>query len=120
MRIVLVSDTHLAPRATAFAENWTAAAAWIGRNAPDLVVNLGDITADGVSAPEELDAASVVFEALGRPMRLLPGNHDIGDNPLETGPSSEREDGSLSLIASAERAHRSAPAGARPHPSTTG
>lgn len=89
MRIVLVSDTHLAPRATAFAENWTAAAAWIGRNAPDLVVNLGDITADGVSAPGELDAASVVFEALGRPMRFLPGNHDIGDNPLETGPSSD-------------------------------
>ena len=69
MRIVLVSDTHLTPRATAFAENWAAVSAWIDRTAPDLVVNLGDITADGVDAPGELDAASVVFARLGRAMR---------------------------------------------------
>lgn len=89
MRIVLVSDTHLTPRAAAFAENWAAAAAWIDRSGPDLVVNLGDITADGVGDPTELDAASTTFAGLGRPMRFLAGNHDIGDNPLETGPSSD-------------------------------
>lgn len=64
-------------------------AAWITESTPDLVVHLGDITADGVSDPAELDAAFAIFAALARPMRFLPGNHDIGDNPLETGPPPE-------------------------------
>lgn len=87
MRIALVSDTHLTPRTAAHAVNWAAVATWIDATAPDLVLHLGDITADGVSNPEELDLASAVFAAIRRPMRFLPGNHDIGDNPLETGPS---------------------------------
>jgi 3',5'-cyclic AMP phosphodiesterase CpdA len=90
MKIVLVSDTHLAPRATAFRENWATVAAWIDRTAPDLVINLGDITADGAGDPREIDAARAVFDEVAPSMRFLPGNHDIGDNPLETGPSSDK------------------------------
>jgi 3',5'-cyclic AMP phosphodiesterase CpdA len=89
MRIVLVSDTHLAPRAAAFAANWAVVAAWIDRTAPDLVVNLGDITADGAGDAAQLDAAAAVLAPIRCPMRFLPGNHDIGDNPLDTGPSSD-------------------------------
>jgi 3',5'-cyclic AMP phosphodiesterase CpdA len=89
MRLVLVSDTHLTPRAAAFGDNWERARVWIDATAPDLVVNLGDITADGAHDPEELEAARRVFDRLSRPMRFLPGNHDIGDNPIEVGRPNE-------------------------------
>jgi 3',5'-cyclic AMP phosphodiesterase CpdA len=89
MRVVLVSDTHLTPRTAAFVDNWSVVASWIEATPPDLVVHLGDITADGASGLEELDAARTVFARLTVPMRFIPGNHDIGDNPLETGASGE-------------------------------
>jgi 3',5'-cyclic AMP phosphodiesterase CpdA len=76
-------------RTPAFTGNWAVVAAWIDRAAPNLVVHLGDISADGVGDAEELDAAFTAFAGVGASMRFLPGNHDIGDNPLETGPSSE-------------------------------
>jgi 3',5'-cyclic AMP phosphodiesterase CpdA len=89
VKIALVSDSHLTPRTSAFDQNWAVIAEWIDRTAPDLVVHLGDITADGVTDSAELDAAFAACAVIGRPMRFLPGNHDIGDNPLEGGPSSE-------------------------------
>jgi 3',5'-cyclic AMP phosphodiesterase CpdA len=84
LRVAIVSDTHLTPRTAAYAQNWTAVATWIETTTPALVVHLGDITANGVTDPGELDAAAAVFAGITRPMRFLPGNHDIGDNPLET------------------------------------
>ena len=85
MKIVLVSDTHLTPRVAAFGENWGVVRARIEATSPDLVVNLGDITADGAHDPRELEAAPVAFAGLGPQVRFLPGNHDIGDNPIEPG-----------------------------------
>lgn len=85
MKIVLVSDTHLTPRTAAFGENLDIAFTWIKRAAPDLVVNLGDITADGASDASELSPARAAFDALHCPTRFVPGNHDIGDNPMAPG-----------------------------------
>ena len=89
MKVVLVSDTHLTPRTAAFADNWLAARIWIEETAPSLVVNLGDITADGAHDPHELEAAHSAFAGLSGEMRFVPGNHDIGDNPLEPGALNE-------------------------------
>lgn len=85
MKLVLVSDTHLTPRTEAFAENWAVVRAWIEVSAPDVVVNLGDITADGAHDPRELDAARAAFNGLSPDVRFIPGNHDIGDNPIAPG-----------------------------------
>src|SRR5580765_586715 len=85
MKLVLVSDTHLTPRTAAFTDNWRAAQIWIEAAAPSLVVHLGDITADGAHDPGELAAARSVFAGLAQEMRFVPGNHDIGDNPVEPG-----------------------------------
>ena len=89
MKVVLVSDTHLTPRTAAFTDNWLAARIWIEATAPSLVVNLGDITADGAHDPHELEAARSAFADLSAEMRFVPGNHDIGDNPLEPGALNE-------------------------------
>jgi predicted phosphodiesterase len=81
MRIAIISDTHLSERTPRFADNARAALDWIGRASPDLIVHLGDITADGAAYPEELAFARDVFADTPARMRFLPGNHDIGDPP---------------------------------------
>jgi 3',5'-cyclic AMP phosphodiesterase CpdA len=89
MRFVLVSDTHLTPRTPAFGDNWAVVRAWIEAVEPDVVINLGDITADGAHDPRELDAARAAFDGLPGDVRFIPGNHDIGDNPIEPGAPSD-------------------------------
>ena len=85
MKLVLVSDTHLTSRTAAFGDNWAVVRAWIEASAPDVVVNLGDITADGAGDSRELSAARAAFAGLRPDVRFIPGNHDIGDNPIEPG-----------------------------------
>jgi len=55
---------------------------WIGDLRPDLVVHLGDISVDGASNPAELREAAAAFADLNVPIRFLPGNHDVGENPI--------------------------------------
>lgn len=82
MKIALVSDTHVADRAVAFAGNLGAALDDIRREECDLIIHLGDITADGEHQPAEFAEAKAMFAQASAPVLFLPGNHDIGDNPL--------------------------------------
>lgn len=81
LKIILLSDTHVAPRAPAFNANVSAILEWLRTSPADLVVHLGDITADGVIHGDELEFAARLFEPVAPPLYFLPGNHDIGDNP---------------------------------------
>lgn len=85
MRIGVVSDTHLARRAPAFCRNWEVARDFLVSLSPDLIVHLGDISADGAGSADDLAEAAACFESLATPMRFLPGNHDLGDNPIRPG-----------------------------------
>jgi len=82
VKLLLLSDTHLTPRAPGFSGNWDAARAWIARTRPDMTIHLGDITADGAHDAGELRAARDQFNMTPGNIRFLPGNHDIGDNPI--------------------------------------
>jgi 3',5'-cyclic AMP phosphodiesterase CpdA len=81
VKIVLIADTHLAADAVDFNANTAAALAWAGEIGADMIVHLGDITADGAEHVEQFDAAHDVLAKAVTPMRLVPGNHDIGDSP---------------------------------------
>lgn len=81
MRIAVVADSHLAVEAPALNANLVAAAAWIRSERPDLAVHLGDITAHGVEDPTAFAFAAGLFGDLPCPVRWLPGNHDIGEDP---------------------------------------
>jgi 3',5'-cyclic AMP phosphodiesterase CpdA len=81
MRILLITDTHLAPEATPCNENWRAAKAFARRSASDLTIHLGDITFDGIDSPAQHDFALAACADWPTPLRFIPGNHDIGDNP---------------------------------------
>jgi len=81
MRIVLVTDSHLAPSATACNDNWRAVRDYVARSDADLTVHLGDITVDGAKDPAQFDFVRGLCADWPTPLRFLPGNHDIGDNP---------------------------------------
>lgn len=85
MRIAVVSDTHLAPGAHAFLAGAERALDWVGLTRPDLVVHLGDVTADGVLAPVQFGYARDVLARLSAPAVFTPGNHDVGDTPPKGG-----------------------------------
>ncbi|HRD97447.1 MAG TPA: metallophosphoesterase [Rubrivivax sp.] len=79
MRIALIADTHLSPRSPECVANWHAARRAVGRLAPRLTVNLGDITLDGQKHPGEFQFAAQLAQYWPTPMRCVPGNHDVGD-----------------------------------------
>jgi 3',5'-cyclic AMP phosphodiesterase CpdA len=81
MRIVLVTDSHLTSADADGDANWKAAREFVRFSHADLTIHLGDLTADGFGMPDEFAHAQARLVDWPTPLRLLPGNHDIGDNP---------------------------------------
>ncbi|MGO8916660.1 MAG: metallophosphoesterase family protein [Stellaceae bacterium] len=81
MRILLVTDSHLAPSVPPCNANWRAAKAFARDAGADLTIHLGDITLDGTEEPAQHDWALAESADWPTTLRFLPGNHDIGDNP---------------------------------------
>jgi Icc protein len=78
-RIAQISDTHLSEAKPFFVDNFMRVGAALRASRPDLVLNSGDISLDGVDEEADLAAARALHDGLGLPMRFLPGNHDLGD-----------------------------------------
>ena len=81
MRVILVSDTHLSPAAPEAEANWDAVLRYVGANAPDVVIHLGDLSLDGAHNAGDLHYGRRQLDRLPVPWHAVPGNHDIGDNP---------------------------------------
>ena len=86
-RVILVSDSHLSPDAPEAQHNWAAVVRYVATAGPDLVIHLGDLSLDGMRNPADLDHARRQLELLPAPWRVIPGNHDVGDNPLPGEPA---------------------------------
>ena len=86
-RLTQISDTHLARRLQKLTDNFHRVGEHIDATRPDLVINSGDISFDGPNSRSDLEFAKELHDALPVPCRLLPGNHDIGDNPTAIGPA---------------------------------
>jgi 3',5'-cyclic AMP phosphodiesterase CpdA len=82
-RVTVVSDTHLAQRNPSAGEQWKAVLAHLAADPPDLVIHAGDITCDGCEEPGELPFAQELLARVPAPLVSVPGNHDVGENPLE-------------------------------------
>ncbi len=78
-RIAQISDTHLSEARPYFVDNFVRIGEALRAARPDLVVNTGDISLDGASDESDLTAGRLLHDALGLPLRFLPGNHDLGD-----------------------------------------
>ena len=86
-RVLLVSDTHLSPRAPQALANWEAVLRYVSAAAPDLVIHLGDLSMDGAHDADDLGYGRRQLDRLGVPWQAVPGNHDIGDNPRPDAPA---------------------------------
>jgi alkaline phosphatase D len=88
-RVLVLSDSHLSPRAGEAARNWAAAASMAA--AAGLVVHAGDLTLNGAEDQAAVDYARGLLDGLPVPWAAVPGNHDIGDNTGQpTGPTVDR------------------------------
>lgn len=84
--VLVVADTHLSELTPEARANWDAVVAYAAATRPDLVLHLGDVTRDGADEPAELDLARAQLDRLPVPWRVIPGNHDLGDNPRAEAP----------------------------------
>lgn len=78
-RIAQISDTHLSDTKPFFVDNFVRVGEALRRSKPDLVINSGDMTLDGSACEGDLSAGRALHDALGLPVRFLPGNHDLGE-----------------------------------------
>ena len=78
--IAQISDTHLSAEKPFFVGNFERVGEALRAIRPDLVLNSGDISLSGESKESDLSAARALHEAIGLPVRFLPGNHDLGDS----------------------------------------
>lgn len=78
MKIIQITDTHLSPSKPYFNGNWEPLKQWIEAEAPDLVVHTGDLAVDGAGHEADILFSMDLMRELSVPMRLVPGNHDVG------------------------------------------
>lgn len=89
-RIAQISDTHLSRDKPFFVANFERVGAHLAAQRLDLVVNTGDMALDGATRQGDLAEALRLHDALGLPVRFIPGNHDIGESqdvPARHGPA---------------------------------
>lgn len=86
-RLTQITDTHLARRLPKLTDNFNRVSEYIDATRPDLVINSGDLAFDALTSRDDLVFAKALHDALPVPCRHLPGNHDIGDNPVQAGPA---------------------------------
>jgi len=81
-RLVQVADLHLGAGQEHHLDNWNQILAWVERERPDLVVVNGDLVMGDPDDAVDRTYARGQIERLSAPFRILPGNHDIGDNVI--------------------------------------
>ncbi|MCS6853604.1 MAG: metallophosphoesterase [Elioraea sp.] len=87
--VVQISDSHVSPRIRRFNANWQAAVTAVNRLSPDLVVHTGDATLDGADSDDDCAFAARGLAALAAPVRVVPGNHDVGDGGSRYQPATQ-------------------------------
>jgi len=82
-RLIQISDTHLSRAKPHFVANYEAVVAHVNQSAPDIVLNTGDIALNGPDEIDDLAFAAEQHALFTVPVRTIPGNHDVGDNPAD-------------------------------------
>lgn len=85
LRIVQVSDTHLSRTHGYFYDNWRVFVDAMVADPPDLIIHTGDISLNGMHEHDDLVFSRRELDRLPGRVAVLPGNHDIGDNPPDRG-----------------------------------
>jgi 3',5'-cyclic AMP phosphodiesterase CpdA len=79
MRIVQISDTHLSHKGGVTNENFSLLVSYVNDVLkPDLVINTGDLVILSPDSDEDREFARSVHGRFDAPVRIVPGNHDVG------------------------------------------
>ena len=81
-RIAQISDAHLSATRPFFAANFAAVAEAVRAARPDLMLATGDLSLDGADSDADLAHAVAEHAAIGPDWLCVPGNHDVGDEPV--------------------------------------
>jgi 3',5'-cyclic AMP phosphodiesterase CpdA len=80
MRIIQFSDTHISHLGGVGHDNTERLVDYLNEAAePDLAVNTGDVVILDPDSAEDRAAALRIHERIGAPLRVIPGNHDVGE-----------------------------------------
>lgn len=90
---VFVTDTHLSRSRPFFHFNWEVFIAAMRRKPPDLIVFGGDNALDGPGNPDDLAFVREQCDRLPCRWLAVPGNHDVGANPVPQDLPDERGEG---------------------------
>lgn len=81
MKIAHISDTHLSDRHGFFVENFLRVVDAVNDWAPDLVIHTGDLSINGADRERDLTYSMEMMGRFEAPVRVIPGNHDLGEEP---------------------------------------
>lgn len=81
MKIVQLSDTHISHLGGATTENLRAFVDLINAINPTFVVHSGDVAILDPDQADDREAARELLAGIQAPLRVLPGNHDVGERP---------------------------------------
>lgn len=82
-KLAHISDAHLSSRNTHFDKAWSVLARELSMRQPDLVVSTGDVSLDAPDFADDMADAGVAHAALGFELLAVPGNHDVGEPPVQ-------------------------------------
>ncbi|MGJ4946616.1 metallophosphoesterase family protein [Bradyrhizobium sp. HKCCYLS1011] len=94
-RIIVLSDIHLSPTHGFFWENWCVARDFANAAEPDAVIVNGDLAINGPESDAEIAFAATALTKLHGRVMVLPGNHDVGDEPPGQDPDQIIDDNRL-------------------------
>lgn len=77
-----ITDSHLSDGKPFFLDNFARVAERLKAEKPDLVINTGDVSLNGADLREDLETALRLHRDIGIETLLIPGNHDVGDDPV--------------------------------------
>ncbi len=83
MRIVQFSDTHISHLGGTGHDNAGRLVDYLNEVSSDLVVHTGDVVILDPDAADDRTAALRIHQRIQAPLRVLPGNHDVGECAAE-------------------------------------
>lgn len=82
VRIAQISDAHLSMAKPFFADNFACVAQAVRAARPDFVLATGDLSLAGADDDSEMTHAYQAHAAIGPEVLCVPGNHDVGNEPV--------------------------------------
>jgi len=80
MRIVQITDTHISHLGGVTTRNFEAVVTFVNEMIkPDLVINTGDVVMLSPDSDADREAARILHGGVAAPLRVLAGNHEVGE-----------------------------------------